>query len=128
MPVLGEILVYFSEFKEKFRCFTAKVQVGAGISDRTYLPDVIGILQYLKGGGTDNDSGAVYATEKPYLWTKAELPNLAFIERPNELYRIVGNNDWSREGGFYRYDLQKWQGIADTQKTDESIDFSENYY
>lgn len=127
MAIYGDMLMWFPELQETFPCFTAEVKVGSGIGERHYLDSVRGILQYLKGGGVDKETGAVYSYERPFLWTRRELPMLCFIVKGNGIYRIIGNNDWSREGGFHRYDLEEWQGILDTQKTDASIDFTKGF-
>ena len=53
-------------------------------------------------------------------------PATFFIQKDNEIYRIVNPADWAFEGGFNIYVLETFVGDSDEQKPDEDVDLG-NY-
>lgn len=112
-------------FPEQFRnvkYFSMQTDVKAGFSGRQDLGTARGVFQYMRKGELLRDGDVLSDTNIPTFWTKVKLKVGNFLQKPNEedIYRIVSDNNWKFEGGFYVYTLETVIG-----NTDEQVPFTE---
>ena len=51
-----------------------------------------------------------------------------FVQKGDELYKIVNTADWLFEGGFNVYILETFVGNSDVQTSFEDVDLGQNSY
>ena len=128
MAVYGDMLVFFNEQKRSFDYFHMTPKPVASYSQRESLGKVTGVFQYMKRGELLREPDDTLAdTNVPSLWTRKKLEvGNTFIQKDDEMYRIVNPADWSFEGGFNVYVLETFVGDSDVQKPDEGVNLG-NY-
>lgn len=129
MPVYGDQLAFFSEQFRNFDYFTMKPHTTASYSTRESLGKVRGVFQYMKKGELRREEDTLADVNVPTLWTRAKLKvGNYFIQKEDEVYRIVNPADWLFEGGFCCYVLESVVGNTDTQEAFEDVDIGQNSY
>lgn len=127
--VYGDMLSFFPEQFRQFDYFRMTPNAVASYSERENLGKVRGIFQYMKKGELRRENEALDDVNIPTLWTKQKL-NVGsyFIQKEDELYRIVNPSDWMFEGGFYCYVLETFVGVSDVQEEFEDVDLGQGSY
>ena len=122
--VYGDQLAFFAEQFRMYDYFTMPPKPVAGYNKRQPLGKVKGVFQYMKKGELVREPDETLAdTNVPSLWTRKKLQvGSYFIQKDDELYRIVNPSDWSFEGGFNVYVLESFVGDSDVQKPDTEVD------
>lgn len=128
MGVYGSQLSYFPELFRSFEYFDMKPQAVASYTPRVSLGRVKGIFQFMKKGELLRQNDALDNTDVPVLWTKRKLEMGKFITIDDTDYRIVSNNDWLFEGGFYCFTLETFTGNSDKQEPHDYVDLGQNSY
>lgn len=124
----GDQLAFFQEQFRRYDYFKMNPRPVAGYTDRQPLGKVKGVFQYMKRGELLRESDTTLAdTNVPSLWTRKKLEvGNTFIQKDDELYRIVNPADWTFEGGFNVYVLETFVGDSDKQEPDEDVNLG-NY-
>lgn len=127
--IYGEILL---AFPEQFRTvtvydMTAKVNGGwtqvAG-SSRT----IKAIYQNTSGRRIQDSNGNLVKTSGLELWSQSgELTGL-FTELDGTVYRLSSDNNWSHEGGYYKYSMEKVVGNDGTESINTSWNSGTNNF
>lgn len=128
MSVYGSMLSYFPELFRNYSYFSMKPQVNASYSPREYLGDVRGVFQFMKKGELLRQNDVLDDTDVPVLWTRKKLLKGNFVEIESVDYRIVNDNDWHFEGGFYCYMLESFTGNSDRQEKHDYVNLGQNDY
>lgn len=129
MAVYGDMLVFFNEQKRSFKYFTMSPNTVASYSTREYLDNVVGVFQYMKRGELTRENDTLADINVPTLWTRQKLKvGNFFIEKDDEIFRIVNPADWSFEGGFNIYVLETFVGNSDVQKPFKHVNLGQNNY
>ena len=129
MAVYGDMLVFFNEQKRSFKYFTMSPNTVASYSTREYLDNVVGVFQYMKRGELTRENDTLADVNVPTLWTRKKLKvGDFFIEKDDEIFRIVNPADWSFEGGFNVYVLETVVGNSDVQEPFEDVNLGQNNY
>ena len=78
---------------------------------------IIGVFQNTRGGGVKDSNGNLVETEGRELWTQTGGLNGKFTTWNGEVFRLLvpDGSDWSFEGGFYRYGVEKVVGNNGTE-------------
>lgn len=78
---------------------------------------IIGVFQNTRGGGIKDSNGNLVETEGRELWTQTGGLNGKFTTWNGEVFRLLvpDGSDWSFEGGFYRYGVEKVVGNNGTE-------------
>lgn len=129
MPVYGDQLAFFQEQFRYYDYFTMKPLPSSGYTPRESLGKVRGVFQYLKSGELRREEDTLADINVPTLWTRQKL-NVGnyFIQKDDELYRIVNPADWLFEGGFCVYVLETVNGNTDVQKPFDYVDIGQDSY
>lgn len=129
MGIYGNQLLFFSEQFRVFDYFHMSPKVGASYSQRDEVIKVKGVFQYMKRGELRMEESALADVNVPTLWTRSKLKvGDYFIQKDDELYRIVNPADWLFEGGFGCYVLETVVGNTDEQKPFEYVDLGQDSY
>ena len=129
MAVYGDMLVFFNEQRRSVNYFTMSPNTVASYSTRKDLGKVTGVFQYMKRGELTRENDTLADVNVPTFWTrqKLEVGNF-FIEKDDEIFRIVNPADWTFEGGFNIYVLETFVGNSDVQKPFENVNLGQNNY
>jgi len=127
--VYGDQLAFFSEQFRYFDYFTMKPNTVASYSTREPLGKVRGVFQYMKRGELRREESTLADVNVPTFWTRQKLKvGDYFIQKEDEIYRIVNPADWLFEGGFCCYVLESVIGNTDEQQPFEYVDLGQNSY
>lgn len=91
---------------------------------------VVGVIQSTRGGGIKDNNGNLVDTEGFEFWTQTNNLKGKFFKRNGNVYRlsIPDNNDWSFEGGFYRYGVEKVVGNNGAESDNASWNLGSNSF
>ena len=129
MTIYGDMLSFFSEQSRVVDYFTMKPGTTAGYSNRTPLGKVRGVFQYMKRGELRREEETLADVNVPTFWTRSKLKvGDYFLQKGDELYRIVNPSDWTFEGGFNAYVLESVVGSTDRQEPFEYVDLGQGSY
>lgn len=129
MAIYGDLLSFFPEQFRMVSYFCMKPLSVASYTEREDLGKVRGIFQYMKKGELKRENDTLGDTNIPTFWTKQKLKvGNYFLQKDDELYRIVNSADWLFEGGFYCYVLETFVGNSDVQVNFEDVDLGQNSY
>lgn len=129
MAVYGNQLLFFSEQFRMFDYFSMTPQTVSSYTKRTDLGKVKGVFQYVKKGELTRENDTLDEVNVPTLWTRQKLSvGNFFIQREDEIFRIVKPADWTFEGGFNIYVLETFVGDSDVQEAHEYVNLGQNDY
>ncbi len=106
--IYGDMLIAFPEQLRTFGVFAMipKVNGGWEVVEKS-KHSIKGVLQHTSGKAL-KESGGNLATSSGYeLWTSAENILGLFTRIKSNIYRIKAVSEWSHEGGFFKYTLEK---------------------
>lgn len=127
--IYGDMLCFFPEQFRKFKYFLMRPNVVASYSKREEEKTITGVFQYMKKGELKREEDTLADVNIPTLWTREKLDEMyGFIQKDDELYRIVNPTDWLFEGGFNVYILETFVGNSDVQTSFEDVDLGQNSY
>lgn len=101
-------------FPEQFRSvvlyeMTAKINGGWEKVSNSEIT-INAIFQHTSAGNIKDSNGNLVESSGLELWTETKDLNGMFTTLENKVYRLVTFNDWTHEGGFVRYTLEKVVG------------------
>lgn len=106
--IYGDMLIAFPEQLRTFGVFAMipKVNGGWEVVEKS-KHSIKGVLQHTSGKAL-KESGGNLATSSGYeLWTSAENILGLFTRIKSNVYRIKAVSEWSHEGVFFKYTLEK---------------------
>ena len=129
MAIYGDLLSFFPEQFRMVSYFCMKPLNVASYTEREDLGKVRGSFQYMKKGELKRENDTLEDTNIPTFWTRQKLKvGNYFLQKDDELYRIVNPADWLFEGGFHCYVLETFVGNSDVQVNFEDVDLGQNSY
>ena len=129
MAIYGDLLSFFPEQFTMVSYFCMKPLNVASYTEREDLGKVRGVFQYMKKGELKRENDTLEDTNIPTFWTRQKLKvGNYFLQKDDELYRIVNPADWLFEGGFHCYVLETFVGNSDVQVNFEDVDLGQNSY
>lgn len=129
MAVYGNQLLFFPELFRSFDYFHMSPKTVASYSQRDEVTKVKGVFQYMKRGELRREEDTLADVNVPTFWTRQRLKvGDWFIQKEDELYRIVNPADWLFEGGFGCYVLETVVGNTGEQEPFEYVDLGQDSY
>lgn len=127
--IYGDMLCFFQEQFRQFDYFRMRPNTVASYSKREDERKVTGVFQYAKKGELKRENDTESDVNIPTFWTREKLDvGEGFIQKEDELYRIINPADWLFEGGFNVYVLESFVGNSDVQEPFEDVDIGQNSY
>lgn len=129
--VYGDMLLAWPEQQITITVYSMTPKVNGGWDNVEGSQEtIIGILQNTRGGGDKDSNGNLVRTEGGELWTQSENLNGKFFSFENDVYRISAPdaNNWNREGGFFRYGVQKVVGNNGTESDNAAWNLGTNTF
>ena len=119
--VYGNMLLAWTEQQRQVTVYdmTPKVNGGWTVVDGSSVT-VIGVYQNTGGGHVKDSNGNLVKTKAMELWTTNAGLEGKFLSAGGNVYRLNSDNNWSFEGGFYRYGLEKVVGNNATESDNAS--------
>lgn len=111
--IYGDMLLAWPEQYTSLTVFDMTPGINGGLSsvDGSELA-IKGVFQNTRSGASKDSNGNLVETNGMELWTSTGGLSNKYLSWEGKLYRLIDNNNWSREGGFYRYGLEKVVGNA----------------
>ena len=120
--VYGDMLLAWPEQMRTLSVYDMEAKINGGwnkvVDPQTgdlITQTIIGVFQNTRGGGVKDSNGNLVKTEGRELWTETGNLDGKFLDFEGEVYRLQDTNNWSFEGGFHRYGLQKVVGNDGTE-------------
>lgn len=115
--IYGDMLLHFMEQTETLSAYRMIPQQGGGW---TVVPDSTvtfqGVIQNTGGSRIKDGNGNLVKSDGMEVWTAQEGLAGAFLSYKGIIYRMgISDNDWTRQGGFLRYNLEKVVGNNGTE-------------
>jgi hypothetical protein len=109
MSVYGEMLLSFPEQFINVPYFDMQPLINDSYGQRENQVSINCIIQN-KTSGVKDSNGNLVRNSSYYLWATRKLIAGKFIEWQGHIYRLIVDNDWLREGGFWSYEIEKLVG------------------
>lgn len=135
MPgVYGNVLAAFPELMKRYEVFKMRPRVGGGgYGERYGIREVEGYWSWRKQAKTGIEGDVNIPDHNATFWVKDSIfrPGTGlvkvvieqndFVEIDKEMFRVVGDQNFSHEGGFYKCLMQRVQGPTDRQVTNPRV-------
>ena len=129
MAVYGDMLSFFPEQFRQFSYFCMKPNTVSSYSKREGERKVTGVFLYMKKGELRREEDTLSDVNIPTFWSREKLDvGEGFIQKDDELYRIVNPANWLFVGGFHCYILESFVGNSDVQEPFEDVNIGQSSY
>lgn len=127
--IYGDSLLAWPEQQQSLTVFDMTPKVNGGWDQVPGSTEtIIGVYQNTRGGQVKDNNGNLVKTNGTELWTAKDGLDGKFISRGTKVYRLTASNDWSKEGGFYRYSLEKVVGNNGTESDNATWNTGSNSF
>ena len=118
MGLYGNMLSFFAGQLRTFTYFNQIAVINSGyVIDPNFTPQTLrGILQNSSSDIRDSN-GNLVTTNDEYLWTTSVLQIGYFVTFDDTTYRIIPSNEWTFEGSFTKYTINRVVGDNGTPNT-----------
>lgn len=128
--IYGDQLSAWPEQQRSVTVYSMTAKVNGGwdvVADSSST--IIGIYQNTRGRQIKDSNGNMVTAKGLELWTReGGLDGKFLTNGDGYVYRLKESNDWSFEGGFYRYSLEKVVGNNGTESDDASWNTGANSF
>lgn len=115
MGVYGDMLLAFPEQYTTITVYSQTPDYNGGWKPGNDQRTVVGIIQNTTGNRIKDSNGNLARSGGVEFWTtEGNLAGL-FSQIDGYVYRLVSDNKWKSEGGFFRYSLEKVVGNDGTE-------------
>ncbi len=111
--VYGEVLLHFPEQFRKVLYFNMGPKINDGYGPRTDEKDVWAVLHSQASRAKDSNGNWI-REDRQQVWTQTPLQSGRFIQFESVVFRIITDQDWPTQGGFYVYEVEKVVGSDGT--------------
>jgi len=125
----GEMLIAFPELLETYEVFKMKPHAGGGYGERYDKRKVRGYWSWRKQSkmGEEGDlrtpnHQATFWAHSRFLGRKVLIGQNDHIEVDNEIFVTIDDQNFAKEGSFYKCLMQRLAGPTDRQVTNRSVD------
>jgi len=130
--VAGSMLNFFPELMRTYEVFKMAPSIKGGYGERTDVRKVKGYWSWRKQGrrtelDVEGDLSvpnhqATFWVKSSFLGKKAVIAQNDFVEVDGEMFKVVGDQNFSLEGGFYKCLMQRMPGLSDRQVSNLKVD------
>lgn len=122
--IYGDMLLAWPEQNRPLEVYDQDPSINAGWdpvknpqTGKIIKATVVGVFQNTRGGGVKDSNGNLVQAEGCEFWTQTKDLAGKFFVRDSKVYRlsVPDDSDWSFEGGFYRYGVEKVVGNNGTE-------------
>lgn len=107
--IYGDGLLSSPELFQKAIMFNQSPVVNGGYIDQTTgIP--VRLIFKDEGSSVKTSGGSVVVTKNKTGWSRKALPPNVFLLFKSVVYRLMNDQDWAFQGGFYVYGLEKVMG------------------
>jgi len=124
----GDMLLAFPELMKPYEVFKMQPRMGAGYGERHDKRKVSGYWSWRKSGKTGEegdlnvpDHQATFWVRGNFLGKKVVVEQNDFIEMDGDIFRVVQNDNFTLEGGFYKCLMRRLAGPTDQQVTNMKV-------
>ena len=125
--VYGDMLLAWPEQNRTIEVYDQNPKINGGweaVTDpqtgEILKTTVVGVFQNTRGGDIRDSNGNLVKTDGREFWTQTAGLEGKFFDWNESVYRLTDTNNWSFEGGFYRYGVEKVVGNNGTESNDAS--------
>ena len=134
--VYGDMLLAWPEQQRTIEVYDMNPKINGGwdpVKDqqgKVIKTTIIGVFQNTRGGGDKDSNGNLVRTEGRELWTQTGGLDGKFLTFDGLVFRLSAPDasDWSFEGGFYRYGVEKVVGNNATESDQSSWNLGHNSF
>jgi hypothetical protein len=127
--VYGDMLAAFSELLDTYEVFKMKPRVGGGYEERYGKRKVKGYWSQRKTGKTGIEGDSRVPNHKVTFWVqdrfigkKVVIEENDHVEVEGKIFVVVMDDNFTKEGGFYKCLMQVVPTVTDQQVTNINVD------
>ena len=138
MPgIYGDMLLAWPEQNESLEVYDQEAKINGGwdpvtdpLTGEIIKTKVVGVFQNTRGGGIKERNGNLIDAEGCEFWTHTGNLVGKFFIRNSKVYRlsVPDDSDWHKEGGFYRYGVEKVVGNNGTESDNATWNLGGNSF
>ena len=127
--VYGDMLLFFPEQRRSVTVYQMEPKINGGwtVTANSNLT-ISCIFQNTAGGQLKDSNGNQAKGYGQELWTETAGLEGYFTTISSIVYRLKAVNNWSHEGGFNRYSLEKVVGNNGTESDNTTWNFGANTF
>lgn len=133
--IYGDMLLAWPEQQRTIEVYDMTAKINGGwepVTDpqtgKIITQTIIAVFQNTRGGGLKDSNGNLVNTEGRELWTMTGNLEGKFLTWENDVYRLTDTNNWSFEGGFHRYGVEKVVGNNGTESDNAAWNLGGNSF
>ena len=127
--IYGDSLIAWPEQQQTFQTYSMTPKINAGWTiDEDSEQTIVGIFQHTREKQLKDSNGNLINSEGGELWTASGGQDGRFIKIENKVFRLNVSNNWSKEGGFYRYGLEMVVGNNGTEHDNTTWNFGRDTF
>ena len=125
-PKYGEMLQFFPEMIEDFELFKMKALLGGGYGPRYDIRKVRGYWSWRKHSELSVEGDLRASSERATFWVKDDgsyrIQQGDYTEVNQEIFVVMDEDNFVREGGFTRVLMRELAGPTDQQVVNTKVD------
>ncbi len=127
--IYGDFLIAFPEQFRSTLLYEMKPKINGGWERVNNSELTIrGIVQHTGASHLKDSNGNLVESSGLELWTDTQGLNGRFTTLGKKVYRLTSNNDWTNEGGFVRYTLEKVVGNNGSESENTTWNIGSNNF
>jgi len=126
---MDNMLAAFPELIKTYEVFKMKPNVGGGYGGRYDKRKVSGYWSWRKQSKMDEEGGlrtpnhqATFWVQSYFLGKKILIEQNDYVEVDNKIFVVIDDQNFTKEGGFYKCLMQRLAGPTDQQVTNRRVD------
>jgi hypothetical protein len=126
--VYGDQLAAFTELMEDHTVFNMDAAIGGGYGERYNIRKVTGYWSWRKSGkeGIEGEARvpnhqATFWARDDYLTGKPLVGQTDYVENGGDVFQVVEDDGFSKEGGFTKCLMQRVAANTDKQAADDTV-------
>jgi hypothetical protein len=129
MGVYGDQLAAFPELMEDHTVFKMSARIGGGYGGRYDIRAIAGYWSWRKSGKMGIEGDLRTQNHQAVLWAQDDalsgrplISQNDYVEKDGDVYLVIEDDEFTREGGFTKCLMQKVAGPGDRQMTNTKVD------
>ena len=106
----GDLLLSVAGRMETIQVFQQAPVVGGGYGPKSD-PIPYRVIKRDEISSIKNQDGTIFKSASRTIWSRDQIADAAFFEEESIIWRIITDQAWKRQSGFYIYGIEKVVGL-----------------
>ena len=114
--IYGDSLLSSPELMETIQVFQQAPLVGGGYGPKSD-PIPFRVIKWDEGSRIKGQDGTWVKIASRTLWSRKQIPDASFFDKLGTVWRIMTDQAWKQQAGFYIHGLEKVVGLNGNPST-----------